>query len=225
MHILLVEDDERLGMLVQYKLGQQFHSVDWVQDGETAEEYMKRGGYDLYILDWMVPYKSGVELLQALRERGDRTAVLMLTAKDAVSDRVAGLRAGADDYLVKPFAFEELDARIHALSRRPAEWTGDECRLGDVLSLNRVTHEVIPRDSPVTLTRREFQLLAFLLQHPGQIISREQLMDQVWGVDAEVTPNTVDATVKLLRKKIDDPFPDKVIHSVRGLGYRLSLEE
>lgn len=186
---------------------------------------MRRGTYDLYILDWMIPYKSGVELCLALRERGDRTAVLMLTAKDAVPDRVAGLRAGADDYLVKPFAFEELDARIHALGRRPAEWTGDECRLGETLLLNRVTHEVVRSGSPVSLTRREFQLLAFLMLHTGQIISREQLMDQVWGVDAEVTPNTVDATVKLLRKKIDDPFQDKIIHSVRGLGYRLSLEE
>lgn len=173
----------------------------------------------------MVPYKSGVELCQALRERGDRTPVLMLTAKDAVADRVLGLRSGADDYLVKPFAFEELDARIHALGRRPPEWNGEVRSLGEALTLNQTTHEVRRHGALVHLTRREFQLLAFLMLHIGQIISREQLMDKVWGVDAEVTPNTVDATVKLLRKKIDDPYPDKLIHSVRGLGYRLAREE
>ncbi|TVY09697.1 response regulator transcription factor [Paenibacillus cremeus] len=227
MRILLMEDDEKLGMLIQYKLSQEFHNVEWVRDSETAEQYIQVGSYDAYILDWMVPGKSGVELCADLRAKGDRTPILMLTARDAVPDRVKGLRSGADDYLVKPFAFEELSARVHAMSRRgAAEWSDDVLRLGDdVLVLNRDTHDVVRSGSVLSLTRREFQLLALLLQYSGQVISRERIMDQIWGMDAEVTPNSVDATIKLLRKKVDDPFPDKLIHSVRGFGYRLSLGE
>ncbi|MEI7025123.1 response regulator transcription factor [Paenibacillus sp. y28] len=226
MRILLVEDDTKLGMLIEYKLRQQFHTVDWAQHAEEAEHYMDLGSYDAYILDWMIPGRSGVELCRMLRAKGDRTPVLMLTARDAVPDRVEGLHAGADDYLVKPFAFEELEARLLALGRRNVGgWSGNVSRLGEVLELNHVSHEVKRDGQPVTLTRREFQMLEVLIRYQGQIIPRERLMDQVWGMEAEVTPNTMDATVKLLRKKIDDPFPDKIIHNVRGIGYRLALKE
>lgn len=221
MNILLVEDDAKLGMLLQYKLKKQFHSVDWVKDGATAAAYIEAGAYDLFVLDWMVPGRTGVELCRDIRERRCGAPILMLTARDAVQDRVEGLFSGADDYLVKPFAFEELFARIHALGRRKeTRWNADTAMVDD-LTVWMQTCEVERQGIPLSLTRREFQLLALLVSHAGQVLSREQLIDRVWGVDADVTPNAVDAAIKLLRKKVDGPFERKLIQSVRGLGYRI----
>jgi len=221
MHILLAEDDPKLGKLIRYKLEKAAHNVDWAQDGQEAEDFLENSAYDLLILDWMMPRKSGIELCRQLRQRKDFTPVLMLTAKDAVQDRVEGLDAGADDYLIKPFAFEELLARIRALGRRPVQhWQEEEMTVGD-LSLNLRTLEVRQNGQPVPLSKREFQLLAYFMRHAGQILSRERIMDAVWGLDADVTPNTVDAYVSLLRKKIDNPAHPQRIQSVRGMGYRL----
>ncbi|GAA4827677.1 response regulator transcription factor [Paenibacillus vulneris] len=226
MNILLVEDDARLGELVQYKLKKELFQVEWAQDAQTAESFIERSAFDIYILDWMLPRKSGIELCKQIRARKDFTPILMLTAKDTVTDRVQGLNAGADDYLVKPFAFEELIARIHALFRRKeTNWEGEKVSLGDVLVIHKTRREVIRSGVVLSLSRREFQLLDFLADHQGQVLSREQLLDRVWGLDAEITLNAVDATIKLLRKKLDDPFPDKLIHNVRGFGYRLMIKE
>ncbi|MBE1447371.1 response regulator transcription factor [Paenibacillus sp. OAS669] len=226
MNILLVEDDARLGELVQYKLKKELFQVEWAQDAQTAESFIERSAFDIYILDWMLPRKSGIELCKQIRAKKDFTPILMLTAKDTVTDRVQGLNAGADDYLVKPFAFEELIARIHALFRRKeTNWEGEKVSLGDVLVIHKTRREVIRSGVVLSLSRREFQLLDFLADHQGQVLSREQLLDRVWGLDAEITLNAVDATIKLLRKKLDDPFPDKLIHNVRGFGYRLMIKE
>jgi DNA-binding response OmpR family regulator len=224
MKILLVEDDERLGPLIEYKLRQQFHTTDWVTDVETAESYISYGHYDIYVLDWMLPDRTGIELCKHLRKQNDNTPILMLTAKDAVADRVNGLKHGADDYLIKPFAFEELAARIEALNRRKdTNWNDDMLQFGE-LTLSMNTHKVTRGDDLIQLTRREFQLLEYLLNRPGQILSREQIMNGVWGT-ADVTPNTVDATIKLLRKKIDAPYPEKYIRSFRGIGYSIGMKE
>jgi len=221
MHILLAEDDPKLGRLIRYKLEKAAHNVDWAQDGQEAEDFLENAAYDLLILDWMMPKKSGIELCRMLRERKDYTPILMLTAKDSVEDRVQGLDAGADDYLIKPFAFEELLARIRALGRRPVQhWQEEQLTVGD-LSLNLRTLEVQQNGKPVQLTKREFQLLAYFMQHAGQILTRKRIMDAVWGLDADVTPNTVDAYVSMLRKKIDNPAHPQRIQSVRGMGYRL----
>jgi DNA-binding response OmpR family regulator len=224
MRILLVEDDERLGPLIEYMLRQQFHTTDWVTDVETAESYISHGQYDIYVLDWMLPDRTGLELCELLRKQNDNTPILMLTAKDAVTDRVNGLKHGADDYLIKPFAFEELTARIEALNRRKdTNWNDDTLQFGE-LTLIMNTHKVTRGDDAIQLTRREFQLLEYLLNRPGQIFSREQIMNGVWGT-ADVTPNTVDATIKLLRKKVDAPYPEKYIHSYRGIGYSIGMKE
>jgi DNA-binding response OmpR family regulator len=224
MKILLVEDDERLGPLIEYMLRQQFHTTDWVTDVETAESYISHGQYDIYVLDWMLPDRTGLELCELLRKQNDNTPILMLTAKDAVTDRVNGLKHGADDYLIKPFAFEELTARIEALNRRKdTNWNDDTLQFGE-LTLIMNTHKVTRGDDAIQLTRREFQLLEYLLNRPGQIFSREQIMNGVWGT-ADVTPNTVDATIKLLRKKVDAPYSEKYIHSYRGIGYSIGMKE
>ncbi len=222
MHILIVEDDPKLGPLLQYKLEQEYHTVEWVSDPELVFDYLRQAKYDLYILDWMMPKKSGIALCEEIRARNDRTPILMLTARDAIADRVKGLNCGADDYLVKPFAFEELFARIHALARRnPADFFQEQTYEYDGLLLDLQTHEVYRDGKLLALTKREFQLLEFFMRHPEKVLTREQIINHVWGLDAAITPNAVDATIKLLRKKVDDGFPHKLIHSVRGVGYRL----
>ncbi|MEK8127133.1 response regulator transcription factor [Paenibacillus filicis] len=221
MRILLVEDDTKLGFLIHYKLGYEGHQVDWAQNAEEAEAFIGAGEYDVYLLDWMLPGKSGLALCKEWRERQDKTAVLMLTARDAIQDRVNGLTQGADDYLVKPFAFEELFARLFALDRRKQTSSYEEAYSLNGLSLNPVTQEVARDGIPVYLTKRELNLLAFMMRHPGEVLSRERILNYVWGSGSEVTLNAVDATIKLLRKKIDEPFGFKMVQSVHGRGYRL----
>jgi DNA-binding response OmpR family regulator len=226
MNILLVEDDPKLGRLIQYKLNKEGFRVEWALDADTAELFILRDTFDIFLLDWMIPKKTGIKLCKELRAARNLTPILILTAKDAVSDRVIGLNAGADDYLVKPFAFEELIARLQALHRRKeTNWNGELLDLGEALQIRKSTMEVVRSGAPLTLTRREFQLLVFMAEHPGQVLSREQLQNQVWGMDSDITLNAVDATIKLLRKKVDDPFEDKMIQSVRGMGYRLTVKE
>ncbi|WP_312113399.1 response regulator transcription factor [Brevibacillus reuszeri] len=222
MHILLVEDDPKLGPLIQYKLSQEYHTVEWVSDPELAMEYVQQTHYDLYILDWMMPKKSGLKLCEEIRASNDQTPILMLTARDAIDDRVTGLNRGADDYLVKPFAFEELFARIHALTRRIPVFMNQEqtCEYAGI-TLNRLTYEVYREGQLLPLTKKEFQLLDFFLRHAEKVLNRDQIVNYVWGVDATITPNAVDAAIKLLRKKVVDGFPHKLIHNVRGVGYRL----
>lgn len=224
MNLLLAEDDQRLGQLVTHLLKKKDgHQVDWVTRGDEAYEYAKTVAYDVVILDWMMPHRDGIEVCRMLRKDGYTGAVLMLTAKDAVQDRVQGLDAGADDYLVKPFEFEELQARLRALGRRSFAPLHKDVLSLEGLEFNRTDHTVSRAGVQVQLSPREFQLLDLLLQNRGQVLPRELILDRVWGYDSDVTKNAIDATVKLLRKKIDLPGSDTLIKSVRGVGYKLDV--
>lgn len=221
MHILLAEDDLRLGKLIKYMLEKEKMQVEWVVQGDLALEYALYSSYDVIILDWMMPGLSGLEVCDRLRKAGYQSAILMLTAKDAVDDKVLGLDTGADDYLVKPFEFTELMARIRALSRRSSiQLKEDILTIGDLV-LNRSTHVVKRGQREIQLTRREFQILDILAQNQGHVIPREVLLDRIWGIESEVSSNNLDAYVRLLRKKIDLPSEKTLIHNVRGVGFRL----
>jgi two-component system, OmpR family, response regulator QseB len=218
MKLLLAEDDVYLGELIVHMLKKKgADKVDWVQEGEEAYDYALASFYDVLILDWMLPNGDGVEICKRLRKQGYSGAILMLTAKDAVQDRVQGLEAGADDYLVKPFEIEELVARLKALSRRTFIPIQEEIVRFKDFTLNRTSHTLHRGDQEIFLTPREFQLLDLLLQNKGRVLSRDILLDRIWGYDADVSLKTIDATVKLLRKKLDADM----IQTVRGVGYKI----
>ncbi|MDF2635948.1 MAG: two component transcriptional regulator, winged helix family [Pelosinus sp.] len=221
MHILLAEDDLRLGRLVQHMLEKEDMKVDWVVDGSLAFEYAVYSSYDIIILDWMMPGESGLNVCDRLRKQGYQGAILMLTARDAVEDRVLGLDTGADDYLVKPFEFSELMARIRALSRRNSNKLIENVVIIGNLIFNRTTKLLKYDDKEIYLSGREFQMLDLLIQNKGQVVPREVILDRVWGLESEVTSNNLDAYVRLLRKKIDPPGGETLIHTIRGVGYRL----
>jgi DNA-binding response OmpR family regulator len=225
MRILIIEDDKKLGFMVHYKLTQQLHNVDWVKNAEEAEAYIAIDSYDIYIMDWMMPGESGLQLCTDLRKKNDKTAILMLTARDEVNDRIKGLMLGVDDYMVKPFVFEELYARIFALDRRkqPISYEG-EYVFGSI-RLNPLTHIVTRKGINIPLTKKEFQLLTYFMRHAGAVLSREQILNNVWGNGATVTLNAVDTAVKLLRKKMVYPLGPEMILNVHGLGYRLAIIE
>jgi two-component system response regulator QseB len=214
MRLLLVEDDTMIGSSVRTGLAQDGFTVDWVHDGRAAELAIANNVYDLLLLDLGLPKKHGLELLAALRRRGNKLPVLIVTARDAVADRVKGLDAGADDYLVKPFDLDELAARIRALLRRHAGRAEPVLTAGEV-TLNPATHEVLLRGQPVMLSAREFALLAALLDRPGAVLSRDQLEEKLYGWNEEVESNTVEVYVHSLRKKLGQEF----IKNVRGVGY------
>ena len=221
MYLLLVEDDTRIARLVERALVGAGHRVDVVHDGEEGLTRAESGAYDLVVLDVMLPGVDGVEVARGLREGGVRTPILMLTARDAVPDRVRGLDAGADDYLTKPFALEELLARVRALGRRPAGvGDGEVLRVGD-LELDAPRHEVRRGGTPIELTAKEFDLLAYLMRHAGQVLSRAQIMDHVWGYDADPVSNVVDIYVHYLRDKIDKDSPQPLLRTIRGVGYTI----
>ncbi|WP_371380666.1 response regulator transcription factor [Sporomusa aerivorans] len=221
MRILLAEDDAKLGNLINAMLIKSGIQVDWVTQGDTAIEYAMYSPYDVIVLDWMMPGQTGLEACKYLRKHGYQSSILMLTAKDDVVDRVLGLDSGADDYLVKPFEFAELLARLRALSRRSsARLQEEEVQVGDLV-LNRSTRSVRFADNEVQLTSREFQLLDLLVQNEGQVVPREVILDRVWGLEADVSPNNLDAYVRLLRRKINLPEGDVVIQNVRGVGFKL----
>lgn len=218
MKLLLAEDDLYLGELIVHMLKKKgADQVDWVQEGEDAYEYALASFYDVIILDWMLPNGDGVEICKRLRKKGYSGAVLMLTAKDAVQDRVQGLEAGADDYLVKPFEIDELVARLKALSRRTFVPIQEEVVRFKNFVLNRTSHTLHRGEKEILLTPREFQLLDLLLQNKGRVLTRETLLDRIWGYDADVSMKTIDATVKLLRKKLEED----IIQTVRGVGYKI----
>ncbi|WP_449602110.1 response regulator transcription factor [Paenibacillus sp. Marseille-Q9583] len=221
MHILLVEDDAKLGYMIQHKLKLAGHLTQWARNSEEAELLFSTAEFDLYILDWMLPGKTGLELCRQQRSLNDNTAILMLTARGEIEDRVSGLLTGADDYMIKPFAFEELLARITSLDRRKQTRGYTTKYEVNGLRLNPDTQEAERDGVPLTLTKREFQLLEFLVRHPNAVLSRERILNYVWGNEADVTLNAVDAVIKLLRKKVDEPFSVRLIRSVHGRGYRL----
>jgi len=214
MRLLLVEDDPMIGASVQKGLRQDGFAVDWVRDGSTAELAVANESYALILLDLGLPKKDGLDVLATLRQRGNTTPVLVLTARDAVADRVKGLDSGADDYLVKPFDLDELAARIRALLRRQAGRAEPVIRHGE-LTLNPSTHEATLRGQALVLTAREFALLEALLERPGVILSRAQLEDRLYGWGEEIESNAVEVYVHSLRKKLGADF----IRNVRGVGY------
>jgi DNA-binding response OmpR family regulator len=201
-------------------LQREHHVVELVPDGRQALDLLEVGDFDVVVLDRMLPKLSGTEVCQRLRKDGNATPILMLTALDSIEDKVEGLDAGADDYLAKPFAFAELLARIRALTRRRQAITSDILKVGDLV-LDPVKHEVTRDGHAIDLTPKEFALLEFLMQHPGQVLSRAQIMDQVWGYDFASVANVVDIYVHYLRNKIDKGQGNRLIKTVRGIGYRL----
>lgn len=222
MKILLAEDDLRLGKLILHKLTKENHSVDWVTNGEDALNYTQTGQiYDVVILDWMMPNKSGIDVCRQLRKLGNKLPIIMLTARDAIDDRVLGLDAGADDYIVKPFEFEELLARIRAVTRRGELLQEENILKAKDLTLNTMTYELTRGTIRIELTKKELQLLELLMRNKGQVITRSVIFDRIWGYDVEVNDNMLDALIKLVRKKIDAPGKDTYIQTVRGVGYRI----
>jgi len=216
MRLLLVEDDPMIGDSVRKGLRQDGFTVDWVRDGRSAEAALGDQVHDLVLLDLGLPGKGGIDVLRTLRGKGNPVPVLILTARDAVADRVAGLNAGADDYLVKPFDLDELVARIHALLRRQAGRADAVIRHG-ALVLNPVSHQARFNDEPLNLSAREFALLQALLDRPGAVFSVSQLEDKIYGWDDAVGSNTIEVYVHSLRKKLGTGF----IKNVRGVGYMI----
>ena len=222
MHLLLVEDDERLGRVLKRLLEEDRHVVDVATDGESGLDLAESDGIEIVILDVGLPDISGLEVARRLRKRGSGVAILMLTARDTVNDRVAGLDAGADDYLVKPFAYEELSARLRALARRAeAGPRRPEPRIEvGPIALDEAGRRVTVEGRTVDLSPREFSLLECLLRHPGQTLTRDQLLDQAWPYSVAVTPNAVDAYIHYLRTKLGAAASR--VETIRGVGYRLS---
>ena len=222
MRILLAEDDSRLGKLIEYMLQQNKFNVEWVTNGSDIFEYAMYSEYDILILDWMMPNVSGLEACRQLREAGYERAILMLTAKDTVEDRVMGLDAGADDYLVKPFEFDELLARLRALGRRSTQKIQQEViEIGD-FTLNRTTKVLMRKDQVIQLSPREFQIFDLLAQNLGVVVPRDIILDRIWGLERDITSNNIDSYMKILRKKLMEVDDGSIaIKTVRGIGYRL----
>jgi DNA-binding response OmpR family regulator len=222
MRILVVEDEHKIANSIKKGLMQESFAVDVAFTGDEGYDLASGEAYDVIILDILLPGLSGLEVCKKLRSQSIHTPILILTAKGQVSDKVEGLNAGADDYLTKPFAFEELLARVRALSRRPKEGGGTKLKFGDLM-LDTLTYEVKRGDRAIQLSMKEYALLEYLLKHPNQTVSKDQIISHIWDYDADVLPNTVEVYIGYLRNKIDRPFTKKVhlIHTVRGFGYRL----
>lgn len=223
MRILVIEDDASLHRIISKRLKEAGHSVDDCFDGEEGLDYAESLQYDCVILDLMLPKKDGMSVLRELRSRGNTSPVLILTAKDSVTDRVAGLDSGADDYLIKPFSFEELSARIRALLRRVSDTKEIVLKLAD-LTLNTATHTVMRSGQSFLLTSKEYALLEYLLRNQGHIQTRSQISDHVWNYEFDYDSNVVDVYIRYLRNKIDKGFSPKLIHTIRGFGYVMREE-
>nr|BBH86192.1 DNA-binding response regulator [Thermosporothrix sp. COM3] len=220
MRILLVEDNYQLHQLLKKSLQNEGYAVDDAFDGLAGLEYAEIGPYDAIILDILLPNKDGLSICRTLRSQGKRTPILMLTARDAVSDRVKGLDSGADDYLVKPFDMSELLARLRALLRRDAPDKSGVLRVGDLIA-DPATHYVERAGCPIVLSTRGFSLLEYFMRHPNQVLTREMVSEHLWSYDVIGTLNAVDVAVRRLRRQIDEPFTFKMLETVRGAGYRL----
>ncbi len=222
MKILLVEDDDRITDPLAEDLRHQSHAVDIAYDGLAGWEFTQSTTYDAILLDWMLPKLDGVQLCQRLRQSGCQAYILLLTAKDATGDKVLGLDAGADDYLVKPFDVEELTARLRALSRRQPIYQSAILRHGEI-ELNSITHSVSYGESSIELTPKEYMLLEHFLQHPTQVISRTSLLDRLWEFDRVSGEQTIKTHLTNLRRKLKQAGCDRdIIETVYGVGYRLS---
>jgi DNA-binding response OmpR family regulator len=226
MRMLVVEDDHKIAGALKRGLEQEAFAVDVVYDADDGLSSALAEDYDLIILDRMLPgLIEGVDITKEIRANAVQTPILMLTAKDHINDRVTGLNAGADDYLVKPFAFEELLARVRALLRRPQEQLDNVLKLND-LSLNTVTYEVKRGGRTIDLSAKEYALLEYLMRNQNRTLAKSNIISHVWDYDADVLPNTVEVYIGYLRNKIDKPFSSPaLIHTIRGFGYRLGIGE
>jgi DNA-binding response OmpR family regulator len=225
MRLLLVEDEPDLGAAIQQTLTQSAYVVDWVQDGDMAWTYLTSSWiqYEMAILDWMLPGLSGIELCQRLRQQAAAFPILILTARDSMEDKVMGLDAGADDYLVKPFGMAELLARLRALQRRPQQLQSSQLQAGEIIldyNTRTVTCTTAVGKS-ISLTTKELQLLEYLMRHPNQVLTTEQIRSQLWTLGSDSFSNVVAAQMRLLRKKMSDLGCQNPIETVRGVGYRL----
>lgn len=220
MSLLVVEDEVRVRAFLTRGLREEGYAVRECADGLDAQHRLGEERFELVLLDWMLPGLPGLELLRWMRARQVVTPVVMLTARDAVGDRVAALNAGSDDYLVKPFSFEELLARVRAVLRRTAGRASPVLQHGE-LSLDPVSRKVVRAGRAIALTAREFALLQFLLEHAGEVVSRTRIVQAVWEHDFETFSNVVEVYVRYLRAKVDEPFGTRLIHTVRGVGYVL----
>ena len=224
MRILLVEDNRRLSDSLRMILQEDGYAVDTAYDGIEGEEAGMISGYDVIILDILLPGKNGLEVCRELRNRRINTPILMLTARDALEDRVIGLDSGADDYLVKPFEVDELRARIRALLRRESSGKSGLLSIAD-LELDPATHTVRRGGQPIELTAKEFSLLEYMMRHPNHLITREMAEEHLWSYDHVIASNVVDVYIRRLRRKIDDPCPVKLLETMRGAGYRIREPE
>lgn len=222
MRILIIEDEEKLAQSLKKGLEKEGYAVDYVMDGIAGERriVMSHKDYDLAIVDLMLPGKDGFEICRSVREQKITLPLLVLTARDATDDKVAALDAGADDYLVKPFSFEELLARVRALLRRPEQSLPSELIVHD-LHLNTTTRKVHRKDKEIDLTLKEFSLLEYLMRNADQVLTREQILDHLWDFAFDSFSNVVDVHVKNLRKKIDSGHHEKLLETIRGVGYRI----
>ncbi len=225
MRILIIEDDHKIANAIKKGLEQESYAVDVAYDGEDGFGSAMNIEYDAIVLDRMLPGMDGVDICRALRENSVKSPIIMLTAKDKVSDKVAGLNAGADDYLTKPFSFEELLARVRALMRRPQEITNSKLTVSD-LSLDRVKFEVMRGNKNIKLSSKEFALLEYMMRNPNRILTKDNIISHVWDYDADVLHNTVEVYIGYLRNKIDKPFKTlpELIHTVRGFGYKIGIK-
>ncbi|MDP2857786.1 MAG: response regulator transcription factor [Bacillota bacterium] len=224
MRVLVVEDERRIADFLSRGLSEQGYAVDVAYDGDEALQWADVAEFDVIVLDVMLPIRDGIAVCRIFRTRGLKTPILMLTARDAVEDRVRGLDSGADDYLVKPFAFAELLARLRALTRREPVALGTVLQVGDLI-LDTTTREGSRQGKSPELTSKEYALLEYLMRHPNQVLTRTMIAEHVWNYDFDNATNVIDVHIRNLRRKIDDPFPTKLIQTVRGAGYRISARQ
>lgn len=224
MRILIIEDDLAIQKLLQKKLSEESYAIDFCMDGEEGLDYALANHYDCILLDLMLPKQSGLEVLRTLRDNKNQSYVLIMTAKDAIEDRVKGLDAGADDYIVKPFSLDELSARIRALIRRKSEDKSAILQLEDLI-LDTASHTIVRGKQNISLTSKEYSLLEYLMRHQGQVLTRTQIADHVWDYSFYTDSNVVDVYIRYLRNKIDKGFDKKLIQTVRGFGYVMRLED
>lgn len=220
MRVLLIEDDVTIARLLKEGLEDEAYAVDIAHDGSEGYRTAAADDYDVIILDIMLPGMNGYEVCRALRNDGNKTPILMLTARDTERDIVEGLDTGADDYLAKPFSFDVLLARIRALLRRPNEKLEEILQIGD-LKLDPSSKKVTRASQEISLTAKEYGVLEYLMRNKGKVLSKEQIISHVWDFDADVLPNNVELFIMFLRRKIDKPFKSKLIHTVSGFGYKL----
>jgi len=222
MHVLLVEDEQKISYSIKKGLEQEHYTVDVAHTGTSGLEFALDEEYDVMILDLMLPEMDGMQVCREVRKNSVKIPILMLTARGQVREKVDGLNAGADDYLTKPFAFEELLARLKAITRRPNS-SVETVLFVDNLTMNTLTYRVMRADTSIDLSHREYTLLEYFIRHKNQVITKDQLILHVWNYDADILTNTVEVYIGYLRNKIDKKFPDEpaLIHTIRGFGYRI----